>query len=113
MTSLEYGPFVNPRLIIHCRRQIAHLYGGNCQKQPSQITYKSVDDFLERRSLRNGDGTWMRLYSRETCHERSYLTSLFAIGSALLKTAIELGVEGTANWMNIKHRSLWVLNQST
>ena len=83
---------------------MAHF--AECLKRPQQLTYNRAEDFDEMRSLRNTDGSWMRLYCRGTQQLGSYLTSLSAIGEALLEEAVELAVIGAERWKEIQQGSL-------
>lgn len=76
---------------MHNSRQVAHLMGGNCAKTPPQLTYQSAKDFNSLRSLRNPDGTWMRIYFYETDQSGDFLSSISAIGEALKRQGEELG----------------------
>jgi hypothetical protein len=74
-------------------------------KHPKPLGFKSKRDFKEMRSLRNEDGTWMRLYCRSTHQKGDFLSSLSVIGEALLRRAKAVGVEGVSRWMDVKKTS--------
>ena len=50
---------------------------------PNPLVFKSRADFHRLRSLRNSDGTWMRIYFRETA--AGPRSAIGAIGAAILK----------------------------
>ena len=81
----------------------------DCLKRPCQLTFNNARDFDELRSLRNADGSWMRLYCRGTRQEGSFRTTISVIGEAVLETALELGVEGAECWKEIQRGSLNVV----
>jgi len=94
-----------------CSRQVAHLTGTACLKTPQQLIFNSAQEFEEIRSLRNKDGTWMRIYYRETQQSTPFLSALSVIGEALLKRAEKLGVQGIEHWVDIQKGSLVVFDE--
>lgn len=84
---------------------------GRCAKTPSQFVYDTAEQFNEMRALRNHDGSWMRLYCRETRQKGDYLTSISVIGEALLERALKIGVEGMEDWRGFEMGSVcWSFN---
>jgi hypothetical protein len=91
-------------------RQVDHLTGGTCLKTPQQCIFQTRKEFDELRSLRNSDGGLMRIYFRET-NKRGYLTSLSAIGDALLRRAEKLKVKGISSLVDIQKGSLELIEK--
>jgi len=73
------------------RRQVDHL-GGKCSRMPKQLKFQTAGEFNDLRSLRNPDGTWMRIHFRETNGE--FRAALGAIGDAIFERSEVLGVQG-------------------
>jgi hypothetical protein len=105
-----HGGKTFPHQLIIYRVQVRHLMGGNCLLTPPQLKYNSAKDFNTVRALRNDDGTYMVLYFRLTHQSGAFLTSLSAVGEALLKRGKQLGVNGMEHWATIQKGSLDVIN---
>jgi len=90
-------------------RQVDHLTGGNCSLTPPQLVFETAKEFEELRSLCSADGSWMTIYFRQTKLSGDYLTSLSAIGDALLRRARKLNVKDSERWVQIQKGSLELL----
>jgi hypothetical protein len=80
--------------LIRCSVQGRHLSGGLCLQHPEQLVFRSVKDFKQMRSLRNPDGSWMRLYHGDTTRTFPYLSGLKAVHEGLWSRAVAVGVSG-------------------
>src|SRR5579871_5608491 len=82
--------------MLNNRRQLAHF--SQCLKRPEHLVFDKAADFDEMRSLKNPDGSRMRVYCRGTKEDAPYLTSLYCMGQGLMKEAVRLGVADGPRW---------------
>ena len=81
-------------VVTDSRCQVVHLMGKTCLRTPRQLIFDNPQEFEEMRPLSNSDGTWMRIYYRETQQTGGgFLSALSAIGDGLFRRAQKLGVE--------------------
>ena len=71
---------------------------------PGQLIFCTARDFDSIRGLRNEDGSWLRIYFRETHMEKSYLSSLSVICEGLLRRGIRVGLKEAAEWRALQKR---------
>lgn len=67
--------------------------------------FKNARDFENMRSLRNEDGTCMRLYYRKTKQRGSFLSAVYATSEGLLRRARQLDVKHLIHWVQPKKDS--------